>query len=350
MLNQLQTREITVPLAKIKTGRYQQRHTFNVEEMRGLAQTIREDGLISPPLVVAVNGHYELIAGDRRRRALCALALVADGQNIDQALTLVCTRQIDSLPDRFDILHQATARVNLSSETDPITLRALATIENLQRVDLSPLEKAHGYQSLLDAGLTPAQVVEKTGVTWTQVKNHLALLALPEVVQERFDRKALPMSALKDLAQLPADQQVEVAEKMTGRKARDIRTVVKMVKRNRPANGPGETQDFASPPSLSPQEEKPASLREQLAEARNLIARLVGQLHLDGRLLGQCAGALTECDPDSRLARMALARSEQIDRAIRQRAHPPTAAQRDRGRKIETFIQKRQGGHRVAGR
>lgn len=327
MLNQLQTREITVPLAKIKTGRYQQRHAFDVAEMKGLAQTIREDGLISPPLVFAVNGHYELVAGDRRRRALCALALAGDGYDLDQALVMVCTPQVDSLPDRFDILHRMTVRVNLSSEADPITLRALATIENLQRVDLSPLEKAHGYQSLLEAGLTPAQVVEKTGVTWSQVKNHLALLALPEPVRERFDKKVLPMSALRDLARLPAGQQVEVAEKMAGRKATEIRAVVKRVSRGRPE------------PDPDPQ---PANVREQLAEARGLIARLVGQLHLDGRLLAQCAAAIAECDPDSRLARMALARSEQIDRAIRQRALPPTAAQRDRGRKIETFISKRQ--------
>src|SRR5262245_34939957 len=114
ILKQLETTPITVPLAWLKTGRYQVRNIFEVNEMRGLARTIRADGLITPPTVIAVNDHYELIAGDRRRRALFALALVEGGLNEDEALIAVCGPGVDQLPERFEVLHRTLVTVNLS--------------------------------------------------------------------------------------------------------------------------------------------------------------------------------------------------------------------------------------------
>lgn len=369
MINQVRTTEKTIPLSQIKTGRYQQRKTFDVTELRGLVRTIKNDGLMTPPLVVAVNGHYELIAGDRRRRALYALALEADGQSLDEALTWVCGPTVDQLPERFPVLHQALARVNLSHETDPATLRSLATIENLQRVDLSPLEKAEGFQSLLDDGLTLAEVVERTGERVSSIKPYLALLKLPGPVQAHFDKKRIPLDALKELGKLPPEVQIEVADKMVGRKSHDIKVLARMVQKklaNFPDVARGDHGTSTGPAAKMEEGEvsldlgdveaeagaaaaaqtRPASIKEQLAQARDIITKLTMQLHLDGRLLAQCAEELGACAPDSRLALMAKARAQQIERAIKQRRQTPLAAQVQRGLKIERFMEKRQYGAR----
>lgn len=352
-LKQLNTTPITVPLAKIKSGPYQQREIFNVTEMRGLVQTIKADGLITPPTVMAVNGHYELIMGDRRRRALYALALEQSGLSLDEALTAVCSPTVDSLPERFEVLHQVEVQVSLTQESDPKALRALATVENLQRVDLSPVEKAEGFRSLLDDGMTPAELCERTGKRWDLIKKHLLLLEIPAEVRERFNMKALPMGVVKEISELPPEIQIEVAGKMAGRKAREIDAVVKRVKgkmaRIRATEESGEAVALALTPNGRGEEEadepippqKPLSVREQLAMAKALITSLTMQIHLDGKLLGQCAEALSECSPESRLALMARARAVQIERAIKQRAQKPTAKQVERGLKVERFIEKR---------
>ncbi|MCL4295739.1 MAG: ParB N-terminal domain-containing protein [Anaerolineae bacterium] len=348
-MKQIETTTITVPLAKIKTGPYQQRKAFNVTELRGLAQTIKSEGLMTPPLVMAVNGHYELVAGDRRRRALFALALEGNGLSLDEAVTAVCGPTVDHLPERFEVLHRVEVKVSLSRESDPKALRTLATIENLQRVDLSPVEKAEGFRSLLDDGLDAAEVCERTGERWDSIKKYLLLLEMPAEVRERFNTKALPMGVVREMSELPAEVQVEVAAKMTGRKAREIEAVVKRVKGKLAMRGEALT------PALSPWEreeerepappQKPLSVREQLAGAKALITSLTMQIHLDGKLLAECGEALSECNPESRLALMAKARSAQIERAIKQRAQKPTAMRVERGLKVERFIEKR---HRVA--
>jgi ParB-like chromosome segregation protein Spo0J len=283
---------------------------------------------------------------------------------MDQALTLVCGPAVDQLPDRFPVLHKITAQVNLSQETDPATLQTLAAIENLQRVDLTPLEKAEGFQSLLDGGLTLAEVVERTGEKASSIKRYLALLSLPEPVQEHFDKRRIPLDVLKELGQLPAEVQIQVAEKMAGRKSSEIKALVKMVQKrlsNSPRATPGnglstlpasETEGVSlgldsTEVEANAIETRPASIREQLAGAKEIISKLTMQLHLDSRLLRTCAEELIACTPDSRVALMANARAEQIERSIKLRKRQPPVAQVQRGLKIERFMEKRQRGIRL---
>lgn len=350
-MKQLDVTQIETPLAKIKTGPYQQRQVFDVTELRGLARTIKADGLITPPTVMAVNGHYELIMGDRRRRALWALALEAGGMDLDEAVTLVCSPTVDELPARFEALHRVTARVNLSRETDPKALRTLATIENLQRVDLSPLEKAQGFQSLLDSGMSREEIVERVGEGWSQVKKYLTLLSLPVQVQSYFDGKTLPMGVAKEMSELPADVMIEVAGKMAGRKIKEIEAVVKRVKANlpegrakkaAPVRSQDEVEELAAVEVEPPTAQK--TVKEQLAEAREIIAKLTMQIHLDGRLLGQCAEVIAECQPESKVGVMARARARQIETAIKGRQVKPSLEQQKRNLKVETFIEKRARG------
>ncbi len=353
----LQTTPITVSLGSLRTGPYQARKVFDVTQLRSLAQTIKADGLLYPPTVIAINNHYELVAGDRRRRALFALALEESGVSPDEAIAAAAGPLVDDLPGRYEVLNRATVTVNLVGETDPAVLRLLGVIENLQRSDLAPTEKADCFQGLLDGGLTLAEVVERTGHTRGQIQPFLDLLAMPEPVRAYVDAGRIPMGALKQLAQLPTDLQVEVADKMAGRTTVEIRALVKLVEsrlKTRPAPRPLPAEEIASPVDEAPPAvselaaevalPKPLTVREQLAEARQVISMLTMQLYLDSRLLDRCAEVMAECKPDSRLTLVARARARQIQRSIKSARRPVSPQQMRQGAAIQNFISKRQRG------
>ena len=83
--------EIVISLAQMKPGPFQNRQTFDRLKMAGLAQSIQVEGLIHPPIVGLIAGEHRLLAGERRWRALCALAVAgAQAMSLDSALDLVC--------------------------------------------------------------------------------------------------------------------------------------------------------------------------------------------------------------------------------------------------------------------
>lgn len=344
-MNQLPLTEILAPLDHIKTGRFQQRETFDSAAVGSLARTIQRDGLITPPTVMAVNGHYELVFGDRRRRAMVALTLETAGVEWTEALALVCQPDIDALPGRFPVLGHTTVKVHLTTEADPVKLRTLATIENLQRVDLSPLEKATSFQSLLDDGLALAEVIERTGEGRGTINRYLTILTLAEPVRAYFDTWQLPLDSLKHFAGLPDAIQIELAEKMAGRNRQAIKAVVKMVEKNlaqAPAEA-GESPVAAVEPTAPA---APKSLRDQLADAKKLISLLTMQLTLDARLLEQCADAMKACDADTTVRVMAVRRAKQIRVTFRRAAKKIEKRTGPKTQKahlqVERFIEKRQ--------
>src|SRR5512136_728005 len=110
---------VETTLAQIRPGPFQHRQAFDRERLAGLAQSIRANGLVNPPIVFAENGHYRLISGERRWRALCALALT--GLAPEQAAELVCRpdapRQL--LEQWGHALGQAPVTVRLAPGNDP---------------------------------------------------------------------------------------------------------------------------------------------------------------------------------------------------------------------------------------
>ncbi len=142
------TREIAV--ARIKPSPWQPRQHFDAEKLQELAASIKTFGLVQP-LVVRKNGDiYELIAGERRFRAL------------------------------RDVLGWEQAPV-LIMEAEDARMRELALVENLQRADLNAIEVAVAYQELQkESGLTHEKIAERVGVSRAQVTNTMRLLDLPE--------------------------------------------------------------------------------------------------------------------------------------------------------------------------
>jgi ParB family transcriptional regulator, chromosome partitioning protein len=145
-----------VPLSSIRPNPYQPRKAINDDSLVALASSVKELGVLQPIIVRPVDGeegHYELIAGERRWRA----AILAE---------------LEFMP----VLVQVDVNDRLSLEQ--------AVVENLHRVDLHPLEEAAAYQQLIDEfDLTHEQVAQRVGKSRANITNTLRLLQLGEAAQ-----------------------------------------------------------------------------------------------------------------------------------------------------------------------
>lgn len=144
----------TVPIEMLRRNPEQPRKVFTEADIDELAGSIREKGIIQPLLVrpTGLGGEYEIVAGERRWRAAQRAGL----------------REIPVV-----VRHLADAEV-----------LEIAIIENVQRVDLNPIEEALGYRALMERfGRTQDGVAEVVGKSRPHVSNTLRLLNLPEAVQ-----------------------------------------------------------------------------------------------------------------------------------------------------------------------
>lgn len=141
-----------LPVTSIRPNPLQPRTTFNEAELAELASSIEASGLLQPVVVRPRDGGYELIAGERRWRAV---------QRLGWRTVPAVVREVD---DR--------------------TLLTLALIENLQRDDLSAIDEAQGYQRLINEfDLSQQEVARLVGRDRSTVANTLRLLKLPKAVQ-----------------------------------------------------------------------------------------------------------------------------------------------------------------------
>ncbi len=139
-----------VPIDQIRPNPEQPRKAFDEDELRGLTDSIRADGVLSPLIVRREDGRYVLIAGERRLRASALAGLT-----------------------EVPVVVREAAR--------PARQLELALVENLQRADLDPIEAAQGYARLVrEYGLTQAEVAERVGKDRSTVANAIRLLALPD--------------------------------------------------------------------------------------------------------------------------------------------------------------------------
>ena len=148
----------------------QPRQSFNELALKELADSMKANGVIQPILVRPVGGgKYQLIAGERRWRA----AKIA-GLNTIPAIV---------------------------REVDALTQAQLAMIENIQREDLNPIERALGYQILIkELGLTQLELAGRLGEDRSSIANFLRLLELAEPVREMVRQGKLSAGHAKLLA------------------------------------------------------------------------------------------------------------------------------------------------------
>ena len=151
----------TLKISQIEPNRSQPRRSFDEEALGELAESIREHGVLQPILVrPQIYGGYQIVAGERRYRA-----------------------------SRMAGLSEIPAIVRELSDSETMQI---ALIENLQRRDLSPLEEAKGYKTLMDEyNFSQEEVARTVGKSRPAVANTLRLLSLPEDVKPLLEDGSL---------------------------------------------------------------------------------------------------------------------------------------------------------------
>jgi ParB family chromosome partitioning protein len=178
---------MNVALTQLRPGKYQPRTQMDPGAIAELAESIKAQGVIQPILARPLgDGHFEIIAGERRWRAARLAGL-------------------DSVP------------VLVREVRDDLAL-AMALIENIQREDLNPMEEAAGIQRLVDEfGMTHEAAAEAVGRSRSAVSNLLRLLSLVKPVQELILHGKLDMGHGRALLALSGAKQIELAHRIAAK-------------------------------------------------------------------------------------------------------------------------------------
>jgi len=198
-----------IEVEKIKPNPFQPRKEFDEARLRDLASSIRQYGVLQPLVVTRKEIHredgsmfteYELISGERRLRA-----------------------------SKLAGLTQVPAIIRTGEQTDRVKLE-LAIIENLQREDLNPIDRAKSFKQLVDQfSLKHTEIAEKIGKSREYVSNSLRLLMMPEEMQNALSEGRISEGHTRPLLMLidrKEEQMVLFKEimqkKMTVREAEGI--------------------------------------------------------------------------------------------------------------------------------
>ncbi len=179
---------VNIPIVQIRPSPWQPRRIFNQETLTGLSDSIRENGLLQPLSVRNIgSGVYELVAGERRLRAMRQAGYK----------TAPC------------ILLETTERQSA----------VFALLENLQRQDLHFFEEAEGISRLVETvGLTQEQIAQKLGKSQSTIANKLRLLQLTPEVRDIIMEKGLTERHARALLRVPmASQQKALREILKGK-------------------------------------------------------------------------------------------------------------------------------------
>ena len=178
---------VRIRLDKIIPNQSQPRLDFYDESIKGLAESIRQNGLLQPITVRKNGNRFELIAGERRFRA-CQL----NGDKDIEAIIM---------------------------ESDDEQSAKLALIENLQREDLNAIEQAMAMRKIMNAeDLTQSELAERLGYRQSTVANKLRLLKLPDYVKQAISQGIITERHARALLNVPAERLEEVYMTIVNRK------------------------------------------------------------------------------------------------------------------------------------
>lgn len=196
-------RLLDIDIQSIEANPYQPRTEFVQEEIENLSQSIKDKGILQPLVVTPTdNNHYQLIAGERRLRA----AKLA-------GLTFV----------------PAVVRYHVSDQDKA----ELALIENIQRQNLNPIEKAKGFVDLQQKfGMTQELIAKQLDISRSSVANTLRYLQLPQSVQDALSQNIITEGHAKIIAGLPNTALQEKVLKNIVSEALNVRQTEQIVKKD----------------------------------------------------------------------------------------------------------------------
>ncbi len=270
-------RVVLLPADSIKKNSYQPRHRFDEKTLEELAGSISEKGIIQPLIVQDRGDHYELIAGERR-------LLAARRAGLKEVPALV--REVR---DKKDLLE-------------------IAIIENIQREDLNPIDRALSYRRLIDEfGETQEEIAVRVGKDRSTIANTLRILDLPREIKDLIEAGQLNFGQARALLALDSrDLQLRYARKAAdgGLSVRELEKISSGEKSRRVKN----TRPKAVDPDLAYALD---IIREQLkakvtiTRHRNGGGRIEIEYYSDEELSRLCRllGVRDESEPDEFLQR-----------------------------------------------
>ena len=197
---------IEINLNELRPNPYQPRKVFDEEALNELASSIKEHGVFQPIIVKKSIKGYDIIAGERRFRASKMAGL----------------EKIPAIVREF---------------TDD-QMMEIALLENLQRENLSAIEEATAYKSMIEhLNLTQDELAKRVGKSRSHVTNIIGLLRLPKVVQDMISDNRITMGHARALSKLNDDDEIiELANKIVDDKlvVRDIENITGNDQHNSP--------------------------------------------------------------------------------------------------------------------
>lgn len=247
-----------IPLGQIQQNPYQPRKHFDAEQITALSASVREHGILQPLVVRNVNGQYQLIAGERRLRAAQEVGL-------------------------------STVPVRVVDFNDQQVLEA-ALVENIQRADLNPIEKAQGFKEYLDRfHLSHDQLAQRLGLARSSITNLINLLDMAPEVVDGVRLNQISEAHAKLLKGIKSrDKQVAMFKQIVamGLSVKAAEAMIRDVKEGGSGSGSKSSGGGGSAREASPGAEKTAHVKSLEDELRQRLAVAV-EIRVQGKDQGQ---------------------------------------------------------------
>lgn len=193
--------EIDIKLIEMNPD--QPRKVFNEEEIKGLAESIKENGLINPVTLREKDGKYQIISGERRFRA-------------------------------FKFLERNTVPALVLKNIADSKMLELTLVENIQRADLNPIEIARSYKKLIyDLNIKQEELANRVGKSRSAVSNSMRILDLSENIQNLILEGKITEGHARTILSLPSEKDRENFAKIILEKNYSVRECERIVKEKR---------------------------------------------------------------------------------------------------------------------
>jgi len=197
---------VQLPVNELNPNPLQPRGAITPESLVDLVDSIREHGVLEPLVVAKTPAGYQIIAGERRWRAskLAGLTYVP------------C----------------------IIRETTPKGMLEMALVENVQRVDLNPIDRAKGFERLMNEfGLTTSEVAIKIGKSVSYVSNTIRLLSLPDALKDGLLSGLISEGHARALAGIEDSELMIEAYKIILRESGSVRRAEELARRMKHQSG-----------------------------------------------------------------------------------------------------------------
>ncbi len=237
---------VDIDVSLIDANPYQPRKVFDDTGLAELSDSIKEHGLIQPIVLRKVGNRYQIISGERRTRAT----------------------RLAGLP---------TIKAQVYDNIDDKAMAEWALIENIQRVDLNPVEIARSYQQLIDNhGYTHEDLSKIVSKSRSAITNSLRLLKLPEQVLLWIEEGKIAGGAARALCSDKVEDPEALAKRVIdeGLNVRQIEAIARGEDINQPRDEKRETEDNVDKQPVDATETPVKPKRELSADMKNFASRL----------------------------------------------------------------------------